>query len=56
MEFFRENKLRFPGYTLHTMQSTAQIRKFLHAITRLLFTCSKPTIEALEKGMKYIQS
>ena len=25
-------------------------------ITQLTFTCSKPTIETLEKGVKYVQS
>ena len=26
------------------------------AITQLIFTCSKPTIETLEKGEEYVQS
>ena len=27
-----------------------------NAVTQLTFTCSKPTIETLEKGVKYVQS
>ena len=36
------------------------IKKSLHVwkklSTKLTFTCSKSTIETLEKGMKYVQS
>ena len=37
-------------------------RKFCHAfrfidnITQLIFTCSKSTIDTLEKGVKYVKS
>ena len=26
------------------------------SVTQLTFTCSKPTIETLEKGIKYVQN
>ena len=32
-----------------------QLRKLLKLQTELVFTCSKSTIETLEKGVKYVQ-
>ena len=32
-----------------------QLRKLLKLQTELAFTCSKSTIETLEKGVKYVQ-
>ena len=48
-----DQALTYPAYT--TFSEYRNII-WLHPVYRQIFTCSKSTIETLEKGVKYVQS
>ena len=38
------------------MLDTVTTQFYLYAVTQIIFTCSKSTIETLEKSVKYVQN
>ena len=42
--------------TRHKTSSPSIVGMIISINTQLTFTCSKPTIETLKKGVKYVQS
>ena len=43
-------------YNLRSQQANTYSKSTVEAITKLIFTCSKWTIETVEKGMKCLKS